>query len=62
VDESSANPAELPSLIVDSLLVRAFGFATDRYWALLEALFDGLYEYDMRKGGSDHAPAPLPAA
>lgn len=55
---------EPPSPLVaeTSFPARAWGLAADRYWALLEALFDGLREYDARKGGLDHAPAPLPVA
>lgn len=35
---------------------------TRRYVAFLEALLDGLMEYEVEKGGGNHAPAPLPAA
>jgi hypothetical protein len=51
-----------PSLDGDSFPCRAYGFGTERYFALIEALFDGLLEYDNMKGGIDHALPPLPAA
>jgi hypothetical protein len=56
-------PSEPPSPSVEApFLVRAFGYATHGYWAMLTALFDGLSEYEARKGGQHHAPQPLPAA
>jgi hypothetical protein len=45
-----------------SLATQAFGIDRGRYRAFLEALLDGWLEYEMSKGGSDHAPHPIPAA
>ena len=42
--------------------VEAFGFGTAQYFAFLEALLDGLLEYESTNGGTGHAPEPLPAA
>jgi hypothetical protein len=42
---------------------RAFGYATQQYWAFIQALVDGLQAYDaQQEEGNDHAPTPLPAA
>ncbi len=62
MNEPSATPSEPPSASGDSFPVRAFGHGTAHYLAFLEALLDGLMEYEARKGGSGHAPTPQPAA
>ena len=62
--ESQTAPVEPPSAVVEapSFPSRAFGYATKRYWAFLEALVDELWAYEATRGGGDHAPTPLPAA
>lgn len=45
-----------------SFATKAFGYATGRYWAFLEALLDGLMEYEVTKGDHEHAPSPVPVA
>ena len=42
--------------------VLAFGTGTPRYRAFLEALFQGLADYEARKGVQHHGATPLPAA
>lgn len=44
-----------------SIPSRSYGFGNERYWAFVEALFDGLLEYDTTNGGTDLAPT-LPVA
>jgi len=41
--------------------VRAFGRATLRYYSFLQALLEGLLEYEAKKG-ERHAAQPLPVA
>ena len=41
--------------------VRAFGHATLRYYSFLQALLEGLLEYEAKKG-ERHAAQPLPVA
>jgi hypothetical protein len=41
--------------------VRAFGRATLRYYSFLQALLEGLLEYEAKKG-ERHATQPLPVA
>jgi hypothetical protein len=58
-----ARRREPPSFEMDaSFPAHAFGYGTLYYHAFLQALLDGLLEYKARKGDSDHAPSPLPAA
>ena len=40
----------------------AYGYGTSQYWQFLDALLDGLLEYEAKQGGQVHAPEPLPAA
>ena len=40
---------------------RAFGRATLRYYSFLQALLEGLLEYEAKKG-ERHAAEPIPAA
>jgi hypothetical protein len=59
----TAEPASSQVVEVPSYPVRAFGYGTPRYWALLEALVDGLRAYEVALvGGKEHASTPLPAA
>jgi len=63
MDHSRQPASEPPSSSLEvSFPVRAFGYGTGRYRAFLEAIVDGLMEYEARKGASGHAPLPLPAA
>jgi hypothetical protein len=51
-----------PQLSQDhSYPVRAFGRATLRYYSFLQALLEGLLEYEAKKG-ERHATQPLPVA
>ena len=51
-----------PQLSQDhSYPVRAFGRATLRYYSYLQALLEGLLEYEAKKG-ERHATQPLPVA
>lgn len=45
-----------------SFAAQAFGVDSGRYRSFLQALLDGWLEYEISKGGSDHAPHPVPAA
>ncbi len=66
MEQSQKETAEPPSSQVveaPSYPVRAFSYGTPRYWALLEALVDGLCAYELAlAGGREHASTPLPAA
>lgn len=53
---------EKPPSPEGSFLDELFGYGTPPYWAFLEALLDGLIEYETKNGGAIHAPEPLPAA
>ena len=53
--------AELRSSENHSYPVRAFGRATLRYYSFLQALLEGLLEYEAKKG-ERHATQPLPVA
>ncbi len=44
-----------------SLPARAFGWATARYRSFLQALLNGLLEYEALERGSEYAPKPVPA-
>ena len=55
-------PDHPPSSEESTFPVQAFGFCTGRYSAFLEALLDGLLEYESLYGGIDLGPEPLPAA
>jgi len=57
----SAIPSELPPSRGSSYPARAFGRETSRYHSFLQALLNGLLEYEAWKGGG-HAPEPLSAA
>ena len=46
----------------ESFPVRSFGYATQQYWAFLEALLNGLRAYETQAERREHAPTPLPAA
>jgi hypothetical protein len=51
-----------PQLSQDhSYPVRAFGRATLRYYSFLQALLEGLLEYEAKRG-ERHATQPLPVA
>ena len=45
-----------------SFPARAFGYASQQYWAFLNALINGLQAYELQVEGRDYAPTPLPAA
>lgn len=45
-----------------SFPVRSFGYATQQYWAFLEALLNGLRSFEAQAERREHAPTPLPAA
>jgi len=64
VVESSAttNDGEPPSSEEATLASHPTGFGVEWRWFFLEALFEGLLDHDRRKGGSGHAPTPVPAA
>jgi len=62
MDNQPQQPDHPPSLEQASFPVQAFGFGSGRYFAFLEALLDGLLEYETSVGGSGYAPEPLPAA
>jgi hypothetical protein len=63
MDHSRQPASEPPSSSAEvSFPARAFGYGTSRYRAFLEAIVDGLMQYEARKGASGHAPLPLPAA
>jgi hypothetical protein len=53
---------EPPSSSVESFPILAFGYGTPSYLAFLEALIDGLLEYEYSKGRLAYGPQPLPAA
>ncbi len=53
-DKPPSPPLDFPS--------SAFGHGTSQYHQFLEALLDGLLEYESREGGYNYAPEPLPAA
>jgi hypothetical protein len=55
-DEPPSSPGGL------SFSSHAFGPDTARRRSFLQALLDGLLEYEARKGQVCHAPQPLPAA
>jgi hypothetical protein len=57
----SAAASGPPSSGEPSYPARAFGRAAARYYSFLQALIDGLLEYEAWKGGG-HAPEPLSAA
>ena len=69
VESSSARDLNRLSLEADEPLspenhsypVRAFGRATLRYYSFLQALLEGLLEYEAKKG-ERHATQPLPVA
>lgn len=64
MDIVQAVPSEPPSSSESSYSSypgRAFGRGTSRYYSFLQALLDGLLEYERQKGGG-HAPEPIPAA
>jgi len=55
---------ESPSLCEESFPALIFGYGTSPYALFLEALLEGLLEYEgrVREAGGDYAPTPLPAA
>lgn len=64
MDTTQATATEPPSstLVQASYPIQAFGYGTVRYRSFLQALLDGLLEYEARKGGATHGATPLPAA
>jgi hypothetical protein len=68
--EESITVKEQTSLIAEpppnekevSFPVRSFGYATQQYWAFLEALLNGLRAYEAQAERREHASTPLPAA
>ena len=61
LNRTSLEAAEPLSLEGRSYPVRAFGRATLRYYSFLQALLEGLLEYEAKKG-ERHAAEPIPAA
>jgi hypothetical protein len=62
VDTALFVPSIEPSLPEEtSYPARAFGRATLRYYSFLQALLDGLLEYEAQKG-ERYAAEPVPAA
>ena len=54
--------SEKPPSLGDSFPSEAFGYGTSEYWLFLEALAEGLLEYEARNGGATYGVEPLPAA
>ena len=47
---------------VTSFPAQLFEYGSGLYWQFIQALLEGLDDYDRREGGATHAPSPLPAA
>jgi hypothetical protein len=62
VKQQTSVIAEPPPSEEVSFPVRSFGYATQQYWAFLEALLNGLRAYEAQAERREHAPTPLPAA
>ena len=63
VNQQTSLIAEPPPIDKEvSFPVRSFGYATQLYWAFLEALLNGLRAYEAQAERREHAPTPLPAA
>jgi hypothetical protein len=63
VNQQTSVIAEPPPIDKEvSFPIRSFGYATQQYWAFLEALLNGLRAYEAQAERRDHAPTPLPAA
>lgn len=64
MDTMQATSAEPPSstLVQASYSTQAFGYGIVRHRSFLQALLDGLLEYEARKRGATHGATPLPAA
>jgi hypothetical protein len=58
-----ATSIDPPSCLADtSFPVGAFQRDTPRYLLFVEALLEGLMEYEVRMRGKQDAPTPVPAA
>jgi hypothetical protein len=60
--QASENPGKPPLSAATSFPSQLFEYGSGLYWQFIQALLDGLDDYERREGGSSHASSPLPAA